>query len=158
MRWILIPLIVLLLASSASAQWRFGDKVVAAKIVESSQGFAAVIDTVMANVNSNTYFKWSAPTGYRFQRIDVYLITPSEDSEACKIRFWYSSTDSTTINKPDGAMTIGLPIQIVGGSKYTTAQGDGQTCWQFPIDCAAVSVTEHADTDDFMMIGFLRPY
>jgi hypothetical protein len=154
MKRLLVFLVLgLCLVLAAQAQWRFGDPKVQVTRTESD----AVVDTVMANVNSDTYFLFSAPTGFRFTEIHAYCITPSEDSEACKLRFWYSATDSTSLNLDTGGHTS-TPIQIVAGSKYTTAAGGFSGEWVFPITCTAVSVTEHADTDDFVLVGFMQRY
>jgi len=155
MKKVLILLVLLAtLVPMANAQL-MGGRV--SQLLTPSQGYDAVIDTVMANVNSTTYFALSAPTGYRFQLVELQLKTPSEDSEACSIRFWASATDSTSINlESDG--DAGAALTITGGLMEAGNNDGGPNVWQFPINCAKVSITDHADTDDFILIGYLRKY
>lgn len=130
-----------MVAPPASAD-RISD-VVVNRIKDPPNGYAAIVCSVWNNDSdpNGEYTSMNPGTGKYFHRVQIYANAMSA-AQTFTIRFWESTTDSTSIYS--GALIMDA-INTEGG-----------LIADFPIQCAWLSFTGIADTDDITVIGYLK--
>lgn len=106
-------------------------------------GYGAVVCSVWNNDSdpNGAYTSMNPGTGKYFHLVQVYGNAASE-AQSFTIRFWETTTDSTSIYS--GAITVDV------------ASGAGGLLAEFPVQCAWLSFTGVATTDDITVMGYLK--
>ena len=130
-----------LIAPPATAD-RISDLVVD-RIKDPPNGYAAIVCSVWNNDSDpdGEYTSMDPGTGKYFHRVQIYANAMSA-GQTFTIRFWETTTDSTSIG--GGAMVMDA-INTEGG-----------LIADFPIQCAWLTFTGVAATDDITVIGYLK--
>lgn len=114
------------------------------KLKDPAQGYSTVVCSVWDNSSypDGEYTDLANVSGYWYHLIQVKA-DACNAAQAVAIRFWASSTDSTSIY--DGTIEVDL------------ASGEGGVR-SFPVRCYKVTLTGVAATDDVTMIGYARDH
>ena len=112
-------------------------------LTDPSPGFAGVVCSTWNNDSdpNGGYVAFNPGTGKYFHLVQVYADS-TDTAQQFTIRFWESSTDSTSIY--NGAITVD-----VGAGQC------GLLC-SYPIQCAKVTFTSVGTSDDITAIGYLK--
>jgi hypothetical protein len=117
------------------------------KLKDSPQGYSSVVCSVWINdsdpLGTAKYSTFDAPTGHYFHLIQIYSQDASAE-QSIEVRFWASSTDSTTI-------LAAVDTVWAAANAYQLEQA-------FPIKCYKMSVTGIAVTEDWKVIGYSRDH
>lgn len=108
------------------------------------QGYSALVCSTWNNDSDpdGGYIDLANKSGYFYHLIAVHEDSCSAPQQVT-IRFWSSSTDSTTIY--NGAITLDL--------------AEAGTGWHyFPVKCYKVTFTSVDNTDDITVVGYAREY
>jgi len=120
--------------------------VTVAEMKDPAEGYSTVVCSVWNNdsdpLGTACYSTFDAPAGYWFHMI-VIEENVCNDAQAVTIRFWASSTDSTSIY--DGTIEVDL---LSGGTDQ----------YIYPVRCYKVSVIGISATEDLTMIGYARDH
>lgn len=110
-------------------------------------GYSTVVESVWINdsdpLGTACYSTFDAPTGYWFHLIQVYSqgATAAQD---VTVRLWASATDSTTI--------------MASVDSVFAAADAAELEQEYPVRCYKASFNHIADTEDWKVIGYCKPY
>ena len=106
-------------------------------------GYVAMVCSTWNNDSdpNGGYVAFNPPSGKYFHLVQVYADS-TDAAQQFTIRFWESSTDSTSIY--NGAITVDAG-----------AGATGLLC-SYPVQCAKVTFTSMGTSDDFTAIGYVK--
>lgn len=114
--------------------------------VDGPDAYSAYVDSIWwssSNPAGAGYTTLNAPTGYRFKLIEIWsnkTLGAATTDETFTVRFWTSSTDSTSFN--DDASSIVLQEKAAP--------------LKFPVDCYKASFLSVGTSDSITARGYIK--